>query len=99
MIGSFGDSATAKHYEGTKLHKKLNPQEQTRATFLLETMNAASNFEQLEKWGFPPSLKIQKLKGDLKDYFAIDIHRKSGWRIKFTWKGQAFHDVEITNYH
>ncbi len=45
----------------------------------------------------PPSNHLEKLKGELKDYYSIRINRQ--WRIIFKWdNGNCLH-VEITDYH
>ena len=45
----------------------------------------------------PPSNHLEKLKGNLKDYYSIRINDQ--WRIIFKWdKGNAS-DVEIVDYH
>jgi Plasmid maintenance system killer protein len=45
----------------------------------------------------PPSNRLEKLSGNLKDFYSIRINDQ--WRIIFKWNsGNAF-EVEITNYH
>jgi toxin HigB-1 len=45
----------------------------------------------------PPSNRLEKLKGSLKEYYSIRIN--SQWRIIFKWEtGNAF-EVEIIDYH
>lgn len=45
----------------------------------------------------PPSNRLEKLSGKLKDFYSIRINDQ--WRIIFTWKiGNAF-EVEIIDYH
>ena len=45
----------------------------------------------------PPSNRLEKLKGNLKEYYSIRINDQ--WRIIFKWgKGNAW-DVEIVDYH
>ena len=45
----------------------------------------------------PPSNRLEKLKGDLKQFYSIRINDQ--WRIRFKWvKGHAY-VVEIIDYH
>jgi len=45
----------------------------------------------------PPSNRLEKLKGNLKEYYSIRVNDQ--WRIIFKWeKGNAV-DVEIFDYH
>lgn len=45
----------------------------------------------------PPANRLEKLKGNLKDFYSIRINNQ--WRIVFEWKnGNAF-GVKIADYH
>ena len=60
----------------------------------LEALNAASRLDDLM---VPPSNRLEKLKGDLKDFHSIRVNDQ--WRVVFRWAdGDAF-DVEIADYH
>ncbi len=60
----------------------------------LRMLNNSQNIADLR---IPPSNRLEKLAGNLKDYYSIRINDQ--WRIIFKWEtGQAF-DVEITDYH
>lgn len=45
----------------------------------------------------PPSNRLEKLKGKLKDYYSIRINDK--YRVCFIWKNKDAYNVYITNYH
>ncbi|MGN6639214.1 MAG: type II toxin-antitoxin system RelE/ParE family toxin [Mucilaginibacter sp.] len=45
----------------------------------------------------PPSNKLEKLKGDLKEYYSIRINNQ--WRIIFKWSEGNASEVEIIDYH
>ena len=51
----------------------------------------------LEDLRFPPSNRLEVLKGDRKGQFSIRINHK--YRIRFLWDGQNAYDVEIVDYH
>ncbi len=45
----------------------------------------------------PPGNRLHKLKGDLKDFWAVRINDQ--WRIIFKWIDNNAHDVQIIDYH
>jgi len=65
-----------------------------RAKLKLEAVNAASRLEDLK---VPPSNRLEKLKGDLKQFHSIRINDQ--WRIVFIWRDGDAHDVAIVDYH
>jgi proteic killer suppression protein len=57
-------------------------------------LNNSQNIADLQ---IPPSNRLEKLKGDLKEYYSIRVNDQ--WRIIFKWdKGNAS-DVELLDYH
>jgi len=60
----------------------------------LRMLNNSQNIMDLQ---VPPSNRLEKLKGNLKEYYSIRVNDQ--WRIIFKWeKGNAV-DVEIFDYH
>ena len=45
----------------------------------------------------PPGNRLEALKGDRKGQHSIRVN--DPWRLCFTWKGDAAHDVELVDYH
>jgi RelE-like toxin of type II toxin-antitoxin system HigB len=45
----------------------------------------------------PPSNRLEKLKGDLKDFHLIRINDQ--WRVIFKWVNKEPHEVRIVDYH
>jgi len=45
----------------------------------------------------PPSNKLEKLKGNLKDFYSIRVNNQ--WRIIFKWENGNAHNVELIDYH
>jgi proteic killer suppression protein len=45
----------------------------------------------------PPSNRLEKLKGDLQEYYSIRINDK--WRIIFKWNNNDAYEVKILDYH
>ena len=45
----------------------------------------------------PPSNRLEKLSGNLKDFYSIRINDQ--WRIIFIWQAGTAQKVEIVDYH
>jgi proteic killer suppression protein len=60
----------------------------------LEALNAASRLEDLM---VPPSNRLEKLRGDLKEYHSIRVNDQ--WRVIFKLRSGEPHDVRIVGYH
>ena len=73
--------------------EKLNK----RAIFLLMALSDVTNFDDLKMICEPPSLKIHKLKGSMKEFWSITIEKP--WCIIFKYHRGEFIDVEIGDYH
>jgi len=93
MIKSFGDDQTEKIWRGTR-SKKLPNQIQQVARRKLRMMNNAANINDLR---IPPANRLEKLKGDLKNYHSIRINEQ--WRIIFRWRSSDAYEVKIVDYH
>jgi len=93
MITSFSSKETKKIWEGERV-KGFATELQEIARRKLRMLNNSQNIADLQ---IPPSNKLEKLKGNLKDYYSIRINDQ--WRIIFKWdKGNA-DNVEIVDYH
>ncbi len=60
----------------------------------LEAINAANSLHDLT---IPPSNRLEKLKGELKDLYSIRINDQ--WRVIFEWIDGEPHGVRIVDYH
>ena len=93
MIVSFGSSETEDVWNGIRV-KKLPIEIQNIGRRKLRPLNKSINLADLR---IPPSNRLEKLAGKLKDFYSIRINDQ--WRIIFTWNsGNAF-EVEIVDYH
>jgi len=93
MIKSFGSKETELIWEGSR-SLKLPEEIQDTARRKLRMINNSVDIKDLT---IPPSNRLEKLKGELKQFFSIRINDQ--WRIKFKWtKGHAY-EVEIIDYH
>ena len=93
MIKSFGDKETEKIWNGIR-SKKLPLEIQEIARRKLRMIH---NSQDLQDLRIPPSNRIEKLKGDLKEYYSIRINNQ--WRIIFKWISNDAHDTLIVDYH
>jgi len=93
MIISFGNKETEKIWKG-EVSKKLPREIQDIARRKLRMINNSFDVTDLR---IPPSNRLEKLKGDLKDFYSIRIN--SQWRIVFKWQNANAFDVEIIDYH
>jgi proteic killer suppression protein len=93
MVVSFGNKDTKKIWDGERI-KGLSTDLQEISRRKLRMLNNSQNLSDLQ---IPPSNKLEKLKGNLKDFYSIRINNQ--WRIIFKWQsGNAF-EVEIIDYH
>jgi proteic killer suppression protein len=65
-----------------------------RAKRKLEALNSASRLEDLK---VPPSNRLEKLKGNLKDFNSIRVNDQ--WRIIFIWETGNAEGVRVIDYH
>ena len=93
MIKSFADKRTAQIFEGRKV-KRLHVDLQRKALRRLRYIDAAGKIDDLR---VPPSNKLEKKQGDLKDFYAIWVNAQ--WRIIFKWIDGAAHEVKLIDYH
>jgi len=93
MIVSFGSKETRKIWDGERI-KGLTTDLQEIARRKLRMLNNSQNIMDLQ---IPPSNKLEKLKGNLKDYYSIRVNDQ--WRIIFKWNKGNASEVEILDYH
>ena len=92
MIRSFGDDHTAALFRDERVRKFAGIARAAKRK--LEAINAASRLDDLT---VPPSNRLEKLKGDLKDFYSIRINDQ--WRVIFKWISGEPHEVRIVDYH
>jgi proteic killer suppression protein len=93
MIVSFNDKETRKIWEGERI-KGLSTEIQEIARRKLRMLNNAQNIYDLM---IPPSNRLEKLKGNLKDFYSIRINDQ--WRIVFKWNNGNAEQVQVVDYH
>ncbi len=93
MIISFGSKETERIWNG-ELVKRFSQEIQQVGRRKLRMLNNSQNITDLK---IPPSNKLKKLKGNLKNFYSIRINDQ--WRIIFKFKNGNALEVEIIDYH
>ena len=93
MIISFGAKDTERIWKGIRV-KKMPLEIQNIGRRKLRMLNNSQDIADLR---IPPSNRLEKLTGKLKEYHSIRINRQ--WRIMFIWDNGNANKVEIIDYH
>lgn len=67
----------------------INSEHSQRLKVILQLLNVARSGHQMDL----PGLRYHKLRGDLKDYYAVTV--RANWRVIFQFEEQ---DVILVNY-
>jgi toxin HigB-1 len=92
VIRSFGDKQTEALFNDKVVLRFQSVAR--RAKLKLEAINSASSLEDLS---VPPSNRLEKLKGDLREFYSIRINDQ--WRVIFKWDAGDTREVSIVDYH
>lgn len=93
MIISFGSKETEKIWNGI-IVKNPSVEIQQIGRRKLRILHNSLNLIDLR---IPPSNRLEKLTGNLKDFYSIRINNQ--WRIIFCWEDGNASAVEIIDYH
>ena len=93
MILSFGDKYTELIWRGESV-KKIPLEVQRIGRRKLRMINNSQGIIDLR---MPPSNRLEKLKGKLKDFYSNRIN--SQWRVVFIWENNNASQVQIIDYH
>jgi len=93
MIISFGSKETELIWNGVRV-KKMPLDIRNVGRRKLRMLNNSQDLADLRT---PPSNKLEKLTGKLKDFYSIHINKQ--WRIIFKWSRANASNVEIIDYH
>ena len=93
MIISFASKDTEKIWFGESI-RKLPNEIQEIGRRKLRMLNNSQNLTDLH---VPPSNRLEKLSGNMKDFYSIRIHDQ--WRIVFKWLEGNASEVSIMDYH
>lgn len=93
VIISFGSKDTERIWNGI-LIKKPSREIQEIGRRKLRMLNNSIDINDLR---IPPSNRLEKLSGNLRDFYSIRINNQ--WRIIFIWENGNASTVEIVDYH
>ena len=93
MIISFGSKETEKIWNGERVGK-LPWEIQEICRRKLRMLNSSQSINDLK---VPPSNRLEKLSGKLKEYYSIRVNDQ--WRIIFKWISNNAFEAEIIDYH
>ena len=93
MILSFGSKDTEKIWLGERV-KGLPLEIQEIGRRKLRMLHNSTGLVDLR---VPPSNRLEKLSGNLKEFYSIRI--KDQWRIVFKWQNNNATEVKIVDYH
>lgn len=93
MIVSFGNKETSKIWNGERI-RRFSTEVQEIGRRKLRMLNNSQNLTDLT---IPPSNRLEKLKGDLKEFYSIRINDQ--FRISFKWENGNAEEVQIVDYH
>lgn len=88
MIISFGNKETEKIWNGQRV-KGLWTEIQEVGRRKLRMLNNSTNISDLR---VPPSNRLKKLSGNLKEFYSIRINEQ--WRIIFKWRSSNATDLK-----
>lgn len=92
MIRSFGDRRTQALFDDQLVSDFQGIARPAKRK--LELVNAAARLEDLR---VPPANRLERLRGDLKDFYSIRVNDQ--WRVIFRWIDGDAYDVRVVDYH
>ena len=92
VIRSFGDTRTGALFDDQVVRDFSGFARVAKRKLI--ALNAGSRLDDLR---VPPSNRLEKLVGDLRDFYSIRINDQ--WRIIFRWLDGEPHEVRIVDYH
>ena len=93
MIKSFSDKESESFYVTGK-SRKIPSTIHKVALRKLDYLNSAFELDDLK---VPPANRLEKLLGDLKDFYSIRINKQ--YRVIFKFENNNAYEVKITDYH
>jgi proteic killer suppression protein len=96
MILSFGNRATEDIFHGVR-SKQARQIPTTLWKTIARKLDALNAAHELKDLSAPPANRLEKLKGDLCDFYSIRINDQ--YRIIFKWLHGHANDVQVVDYH
>lgn len=91
MIKRFKHKGLKNLYE-TGSKKGVNPEHLKRLRIIIARLDASQNPEDMNL----PGLRLHPLKGNLKDFWAVDV--SGNWRVFFKFENSNAVDVDYNDY-
>lgn len=96
MIRNFNSDSAQDIFDGSnsKQARKIPSELHAKIRRLFDQLSAATQVETLK---IPPSNHLEKLKGNLKNYWSIRVNIQ--WRVIFQWEDGEAYDIDVIDYH
>ena len=96
VIKNLVDKNTEDIYNGvnSRYARKIPGELHEKICCLFDQINAVTKIETLR---IPPSNNLEKLKGNLSNYWSLRVNKQ--WRIIFKWEANDAYDIKIVDYH
>lgn len=92
MIKSWKHKGLKLFYETGSL-KGIQSKHQVRLTIILQRLDAAIKFDDLDL----PGMKFHKLKGNRKGYYSVAVN--GNWRVIYKFEGNHAVLIDYLDYH
>jgi len=96
MIRTFKSKIAQDIFDGisSPITRKIPIELHDKIRRLFDQINASTRIETLRK---PPGNNLEKLKGNLKNYWSVRVNKQ--WRVIFKWENGEALNVDIIDYH
>lgn len=96
MIKNFKSKIAEDIFNGinSKDARKISIELHEKIQRLFDQLNAITKIETLR---VPPSNRLEKLRGNLKEYWSLRVNKQ--WRVIFKWDNDYAFDVDVIDYH
>jgi toxin HigB-1 len=96
MIRNFKGKTAQDIFDGalSRASRKVPVDLHDKVRRLFDQINASTNIETLR---VPPGNNLDKLKGNLRNYWSVRVNMK--WRVIFKWENSEALDIDVLDYH
>lgn len=92
MIESIKHKGLKRLYEKGD-RSKINPNHVAKIEMILADLDVAETVEHMRM----PGYRLHELRGDLRDFYAVDV--SGNWRIIFKFEDGKATDIDLVDYH
>jgi proteic killer suppression protein len=96
MIRNFKSKTAQDIFDGilSRSARKVPADLHNKIRRLFDQINASTKMETMR---VPPGNNLEKLKGNLKNYWSVRVNKQ--WRVIFKWENGDAVDVDVLDYH